>query len=186
MFDRAAAAMRKARAALAGQSSLPMSPRRDHAREGRQPLGRDVERRRHLCSTMTSYRAGSRSRSGWRALSPDPTGFRQSLIRTINAYANENKLLKEARSGLSGEDLHEELPRSSRSRSAIPSTPTRPRTSWCRRRSRFLVVPAAAVAFRRQPLRVLDAGAPAFSLSRVERAGRGRRRHGGRRGTARR
>jgi hypothetical protein len=31
------------------------------------------------------------------------TGFRQALTRTINAYANEYKLLKEAKGGLSGE-----------------------------------------------------------------------------------
>ncbi len=37
------------------------------------------------------------------------TGFRQALTRTINAYANENKLLKDAKSGLSGEDLREGL-----------------------------------------------------------------------------
>jgi DNA gyrase subunit B len=37
------------------------------------------------------------------------TGFRQSLTRTINNYANEYKLLKEAKSGLSGEDLREGL-----------------------------------------------------------------------------
>ncbi|HMG20625.1 MAG TPA: toprim domain-containing protein, partial [Kofleriaceae bacterium] len=37
------------------------------------------------------------------------TGFRQALTRTINNYANENKLLKEAKSGLSGEDLREGL-----------------------------------------------------------------------------
>jgi hypothetical protein len=38
------------------------------------------------------------------------TGFRQSLTRTINAYANENMLCKEAKGGLPGEDLHEGLP----------------------------------------------------------------------------
>ncbi len=37
------------------------------------------------------------------------TGFRQSLTRTINNYANEYKLLKEMKSGLSGEDLREGL-----------------------------------------------------------------------------
>src|ERR1043166_4005108 len=37
------------------------------------------------------------------------TGFRQALTRTINNYANEAKLLKEAKSGLSGEDLREGL-----------------------------------------------------------------------------
>jgi DNA gyrase subunit B len=37
------------------------------------------------------------------------TGFRQALTRTINAYANEAKLLKDAKSGLSGEDLREGL-----------------------------------------------------------------------------
>ena len=37
------------------------------------------------------------------------TGFRQALTRTINAYATENKLLKDAKSGLSGEDLREGL-----------------------------------------------------------------------------
>ena len=37
------------------------------------------------------------------------TGFRQALTRTINTYANEAKLLKEAKSGLSGEDLREGL-----------------------------------------------------------------------------
>src|ERR1043165_9075875 len=37
------------------------------------------------------------------------TGFRQALTRTINAYANEYKLLKEAKGGLSGEDLREGL-----------------------------------------------------------------------------
>jgi DNA gyrase subunit B len=35
------------------------------------------------------------------------TGFRQALTRTINKYADENKLLKDAKSGLSGEDLRE-------------------------------------------------------------------------------
>ena len=37
------------------------------------------------------------------------TGFRQALTRTINAYASENKLLKDMKSGLSGEDLREGL-----------------------------------------------------------------------------
>jgi len=37
------------------------------------------------------------------------TGFRQALTRTINNYANEAKLLKEAKTGLSGEDLREGL-----------------------------------------------------------------------------
>src|SRR5262249_19504265 len=37
------------------------------------------------------------------------TGFRQALTRTINNYANDAKLLKEAKSGLSGEDLREGL-----------------------------------------------------------------------------
>ena len=37
------------------------------------------------------------------------TGFRQALTRTINNYANENKLLKDAKGGLSGEDLREGL-----------------------------------------------------------------------------
>ncbi len=37
------------------------------------------------------------------------TGFRQALTRTINAYANDNKLLKDAKGGLSGEDLREGL-----------------------------------------------------------------------------
>jgi DNA gyrase subunit B len=37
------------------------------------------------------------------------TGFRQALTRTINNYANEAKLLKEAKGGLSGEDLREGL-----------------------------------------------------------------------------
>lgn len=37
------------------------------------------------------------------------TGFRQAMTRTINAYANEYKLLKEAKGGLSGEDLREGL-----------------------------------------------------------------------------
>jgi DNA gyrase subunit B len=37
------------------------------------------------------------------------TGFRQALTRTVNNYANENKLLKEAKGGLSGEDLREGL-----------------------------------------------------------------------------
>jgi len=37
------------------------------------------------------------------------TGFRQALTRTINNYATEYKLLKDAKSGLSGEDLREGL-----------------------------------------------------------------------------
>ncbi|MBA3538385.1 MAG: DNA topoisomerase (ATP-hydrolyzing) subunit B [Deltaproteobacteria bacterium] len=37
------------------------------------------------------------------------TGFRQALTRTVNNYANENKLLKDAKGGLSGEDLREGL-----------------------------------------------------------------------------
>jgi DNA gyrase subunit B len=37
------------------------------------------------------------------------TGFRQALTRTINNYATEAKLLKDAKSGLSGEDLREGL-----------------------------------------------------------------------------
>ncbi|HRC54823.1 MAG TPA: DNA topoisomerase (ATP-hydrolyzing) subunit B [Kofleriaceae bacterium] len=37
------------------------------------------------------------------------TGFRQAMTRTINAYANEYKLLKDAKGGLSGEDLREGL-----------------------------------------------------------------------------
>ena len=37
------------------------------------------------------------------------TGFRQSLTRTVNNYANEYKLLKDAKGGLSGEDLREGL-----------------------------------------------------------------------------
>ncbi|HTR52332.1 MAG TPA: DNA topoisomerase (ATP-hydrolyzing) subunit B [Kofleriaceae bacterium] len=37
------------------------------------------------------------------------TGFRKALTRTINNYGTENKLLKDAKSGLSGEDLREGL-----------------------------------------------------------------------------
>jgi DNA gyrase subunit B len=37
------------------------------------------------------------------------TGFRQALTRTMNNYATEYKLLKDAKSGLSGEDLREGL-----------------------------------------------------------------------------
>ncbi len=37
------------------------------------------------------------------------TGFRQAMTRTINTYANANKLLKDAKTGLSGEDLREGL-----------------------------------------------------------------------------
>ncbi len=37
------------------------------------------------------------------------TGFRQAMTRTINAYANANKLLKDAKGGFSGEDLREGL-----------------------------------------------------------------------------
>ncbi len=37
------------------------------------------------------------------------TGFRQALTRTINNYANENKLSKDAKGGFSGEDLREGL-----------------------------------------------------------------------------
>jgi DNA gyrase subunit B len=37
------------------------------------------------------------------------SGFRQALTRTINGYANDNKLLKDAKSGLSGDDLREGL-----------------------------------------------------------------------------
>ena len=37
------------------------------------------------------------------------TGYRQALTRTINNYANEYKLLKDTKSGLSGEDLREGL-----------------------------------------------------------------------------
>jgi DNA gyrase subunit B len=37
------------------------------------------------------------------------TGFRKALTRTINNYANEYKLLKDAKGGLSGEDLREGL-----------------------------------------------------------------------------
>ena len=37
------------------------------------------------------------------------TGFRQALTRTINNYATEYKLLKDAKTGLSGEDLREGL-----------------------------------------------------------------------------
>jgi DNA gyrase subunit B len=37
------------------------------------------------------------------------TGYRQALTRTINTYANENKLLKDMKGGLSGEDLREGL-----------------------------------------------------------------------------
>ena len=37
------------------------------------------------------------------------SGFRQALTRTVNGYAGENKLLKDAKSGLSGEDLREGL-----------------------------------------------------------------------------
>jgi DNA gyrase subunit B len=37
------------------------------------------------------------------------TAFRQSMTRTINNYANEYKLLKDAKGGLSGEDLREGL-----------------------------------------------------------------------------
>src|SRR5438045_9418401 len=35
------------------------------------------------------------------------TGFRQALTRTVNKYAEENKLLKDAKGGISGEDLRE-------------------------------------------------------------------------------
>ncbi|MGE5181336.1 MAG: DNA topoisomerase (ATP-hydrolyzing) subunit B [Acidobacteriota bacterium] len=37
------------------------------------------------------------------------TGFRKAITRTINNYANEYKLLKDAKGGLSGEDLREGL-----------------------------------------------------------------------------
>ena len=37
------------------------------------------------------------------------TGFRQALTRTVNKYGDENKLLKDAKGGLSGEDLREGL-----------------------------------------------------------------------------
>ena len=37
------------------------------------------------------------------------TGFRQALTRTLNAYASEYKLLKDSKTGLSGEDLREGL-----------------------------------------------------------------------------
>jgi DNA gyrase subunit B len=37
------------------------------------------------------------------------TGFRQALTRTVNKYADENKLLKDVKSGLSGEDFREGL-----------------------------------------------------------------------------
>jgi DNA gyrase subunit B len=37
------------------------------------------------------------------------TGFRQAMTRTINNYANEYKLLKDVKGGLSGEDLREGL-----------------------------------------------------------------------------
>jgi DNA gyrase subunit B len=37
------------------------------------------------------------------------TGFRQALTRTINSYATENKLIKDVKSALSGEDLREGL-----------------------------------------------------------------------------
>ncbi|MCX5744514.1 MAG: DNA topoisomerase (ATP-hydrolyzing) subunit B [Proteobacteria bacterium] len=37
------------------------------------------------------------------------TGFRQALTRTINTYATDNKLLKDQKTGLSGEDLREGL-----------------------------------------------------------------------------
>ncbi len=37
------------------------------------------------------------------------TGFRQAITRTVNNYANEYKLLKDAKGGLSGEDLREGL-----------------------------------------------------------------------------
>ncbi|MBI4509635.1 MAG: DNA topoisomerase (ATP-hydrolyzing) subunit B [Deltaproteobacteria bacterium] len=37
------------------------------------------------------------------------TGFRQALTRTINAYGQEHNLLKELKSGLSGDDLREGL-----------------------------------------------------------------------------
>src|SRR5262249_15742286 len=37
------------------------------------------------------------------------TGFRQAMTRTINNYANGYKLLKDMKSGLSGEDLREGL-----------------------------------------------------------------------------
>jgi DNA gyrase subunit B len=37
------------------------------------------------------------------------TGFRQAMTRTINNYATANKLLKDAKTGLSGEDLREGL-----------------------------------------------------------------------------
>jgi DNA gyrase subunit B len=37
------------------------------------------------------------------------TGFRQALTRTVNAWATEAKLIKDAKGGLSGEDLREGL-----------------------------------------------------------------------------
>jgi len=37
------------------------------------------------------------------------TGYRQALTRTVNKYADENKLLKDTKGGLSGEDLREGL-----------------------------------------------------------------------------
>src|SRR5262249_30704143 len=35
------------------------------------------------------------------------TGFRQALTRTVNAYGQENNLLKDLKNGLSGDDLRE-------------------------------------------------------------------------------
>jgi len=37
------------------------------------------------------------------------TGFRQALTRTVNAFAGDQKLIKDAKQGLSGEDLREGL-----------------------------------------------------------------------------
>ena len=37
------------------------------------------------------------------------TGFRQALTRTVNKYGDDNKLLKDQKNGLSGEDLREGL-----------------------------------------------------------------------------
>ena len=55
---------------------------------------------------MTAFTNTIKNRDG----GTHQTGFRQAMTRTINAYANENKLLKDNKGGaLTGEDLREGL-----------------------------------------------------------------------------